>query len=144
MITTKKNMLDIVYIETLLYIVHVDDIELPLSAADEVSEEMYDGGDEQQTALSNKLIRRVSKRTTASFNERHHFQQDQTAKVPIYTRPSFSFSNPLRRLNSLLKANDKATQSPSTPKLNGKSSLNFLFLYKKTILCRFSIVLINS
>ena len=89
--------IDIVYIETLLYIVHVDDIDL---VADEVTEEMYDGGDEQQSALSNKLIRRVSKRTTASFNERHHCREDQTMKVPIYTRPSFGFSNPLRRLNS--------------------------------------------
>jgi len=56
---------------------------------------MYDGGDEQQSTSSNKVIRRVSKRTTASFNERH-----QTSKEPIYTRPSFAFSNPLRRLNS--------------------------------------------
>ncbi len=56
---------------------------------------MYDGGDEQQSISSNKLTRRVSKRTTASFNERH-----QTSKEPIYTRPSFTFSNPLRRLNS--------------------------------------------
>jgi len=56
---------------------------------------MYDAGDEQQLTESNKVIRRVSKRTTASFNERH-----QTSKVPIYTRPSFSFSNPLCGLNS--------------------------------------------
>ncbi|CAF0883461.1 unnamed protein product [Rotaria sordida] len=98
-----------VYIETLLYIVHVDDIDLPVSTTDEVTEEMYDGGDEQQSTSSNKIIRRVSKRTTASFNERH-----QTSKVPIYTRPSFTFSNPLRRLNSLLKT----TENSSTPKLN--------------------------
>jgi hypothetical protein len=56
---------------------------------------MYDAGDEQQLTAPNKVIRRVSKRTTASFNERH-----QTSKVPIYSRPSFSFSNPLRRLHS--------------------------------------------
>ncbi|CAF3482635.1 unnamed protein product [Rotaria sp. Silwood1] len=98
-----------IYIETLLYIVHVDDIDLPVSTTDEVTEEMYDGGDEQQSISSNKLLRRVSKRTIASFNERH-----QTPEVPIYTRPSFSFSNPLRRLNSLLKT----TENPSTPKLN--------------------------
>ncbi len=79
----------------MLYIVHVDDIDLPVSATDEVTEEMYDAGDEQQLTESNKVIRRISKRTTASFNERH-----QTSKVPIYSRPSFSFSNPLRRLHS--------------------------------------------
>ncbi|CAF4437684.1 unnamed protein product, partial [Adineta steineri] len=84
-----------VYIETLLYIVHVDDIDLPISTTDEITEEMYDGGDEQQLNASNKLIRRMSKRTTASFNERH-----QTSNAPLYARPSFSFSNPLRRLNS--------------------------------------------
>lgn len=85
----------IVYIETLLYIVHVDDVDLPVSATNEVTEEMYDGGDEQQSISSSKVIRRMSKRTTASFNERH-----QTSKGPIYARPSFAFSNPLRRLNS--------------------------------------------
>ena len=79
------------YIETLLYIVHVDDIDLP------VAEEMYDGGDEQQQQpnASNRLTRRMSKRTTASFNERH-----QISTAPIYARPSSTFSNPLRRLNS--------------------------------------------
>jgi hypothetical protein len=90
--------INIVYIETLLYIVHVDDIDLPVSATDEITEEMYDGGDEQQSTSSNKVIKRISKRTTASFNERH-----QTSKGPIYTRPSFAFSNPLRRLNSKKK-----------------------------------------
>jgi hypothetical protein len=59
-----------------LYIVNVDEIEL--------------GHDTQQ---SNKLIRRVSKRTTASFNERE-------GQMPISTPSSFSFSNPFRRLNS--------------------------------------------
>ena len=85
----------LVYIETLLYIVHVDDIDLPVGDTDEVAEEMYDGGDEQQSNSPNRLIRRMSKRTTASFNERH-----QISKAPIYARPSFTFSNPLRRLNS--------------------------------------------
>jgi hypothetical protein len=101
---------------------------------------MYDGGDEQQSISSNKLIRRVSKRTTASFNERH-----QTSKGPIYTRPSFAFSNPLRRLNSknkiycfiyfiflsslgLLRPTDKTTQNPSTPKINGTNLFKFSFL----------------
>jgi hypothetical protein len=56
---------------------------------------MYDGGDEQQAISPSKVIRRMAKRTTASFNERH-----QTSKGPIYARPSFTFSNPLRRLNS--------------------------------------------
>lgn len=65
-----------VYTQTLLYIVHVDEIEL--------------GNDIQQ---SNKIIRRVSKRTTASFNE-------QDGQIPISTPTSFSFSNPFRRLNS--------------------------------------------
>ncbi|UJR38465.1 hypothetical protein I4U23_031133 [Adineta vaga] len=102
-----------VYIETLLYIVHVDDIDLPISPTDEITEEMYDAGDEQQLSTLNQMNRRMSKRTTASFNERH-----QTSKEPIYSRPSFAFANPLRRLNSLLKSNDKEAQSPSTPKLN--------------------------
>lgn len=88
-------LINIVYIETLLYIVHVDDIDLPVSGNDDTTEEMYDGGDEQQSTSPNKVIRRISKRTTASFNERH-----QTSKAPIYARPSFTFSNPLRRLNS--------------------------------------------
>ena len=79
----------IVYTQTLLYIVHVDEIE---SATDQV----LDTNDKQQ---SNKIMRKVSKRTTASFNE----QQDQgvqTPKLPTSTPPSFSFSNPFRRLNS--------------------------------------------
>lgn len=79
-----------------MYIVHVDDIDLPVGDKDEVVEEMYDGGDEQQQSNSpNRVIRRMSKRTTASFNERH-----QISKAPIYARPSSTFSNPLRRLNS--------------------------------------------
>ncbi|CAF0804155.1 unnamed protein product [Adineta steineri] len=109
-----------VYIETLLYIVHVDDIDLPISTTDEITEEMYDGGDEQQLNASNKLIRRMSKRTTASFNERH-----QTSNAPLYARPSFSFSNPLRRLNSILKPTDKGIQSQSTPKQTAKRSSSF-------------------
>ena len=56
---------------------------------------MYDAGDEQQPIPSKQIVRRTSKRTTASFNERH-----QTSKGPVYARPSFAFSNPLRRLNS--------------------------------------------
>jgi hypothetical protein len=88
----------LVYIETLLYIVHVDDIDLPLST-DVTTEEMYDGGDEQASISSNKLVRHLSKRTTASFNERHQ-RTVPTAHVPIYARPSLGFSNPLRRLNS--------------------------------------------
>jgi hypothetical protein len=107
---------------------------LPAVANDKVTEDMYDGGDEQPSILS----RRVSKRTTASFNERH-----QTSKVPIYSRPSFSFSNPLRRLNSKKKylfflylyflyssGLLKTTQSPSTPKLNSKNSLKFSSMKK--------------
>ncbi|CAM4969471.1 unnamed protein product [Rotaria socialis] len=92
-----------IYIETLLYIVHVDDIDLPASITDDVRDEMYYGSGEQQSISLNKVIKRTAKRTTASFNERH-----QTSKASIYTRPSFSFSNPLRRLNSLLKAKENA------------------------------------
>jgi hypothetical protein len=72
-------LINIVYTQTLLYIVHVDEIELE-----------HDMNDKQQ---SNKVMRKVSKRTTASFNERE-------GQVPISTPPSFSFSNPFRRLNS--------------------------------------------
>ncbi|CAF1102330.1 unnamed protein product [Adineta ricciae] len=109
-----------VYTQTLLYIVHVDEIESTT----------VDG---QQ---SNKPIRKVSKRTTASFNEQQEQQQQRhfhTPKLPPSTPPSFSFSNPFRRLNNLLKAADKSTQSTSTPNLNvtplsssttKKSSLN--------------------
>lgn len=49
------------------------------------------------------MIRRLSKRTTASFNENHRRQDtsiNETLPEPIYSRPSFSFTNPLRRLNS--------------------------------------------
>lgn len=124
--------LNLVYIETLLYIVHVDDIDLPVSIENEINEEMYDGGDEQQSIPSTKVFRRLSKRTTASFNERHQFK-----KEAICPRSSFTFSNPLRRLNSktksfientcpvfvsnlgLLKSNEKITQIPSTPKRIG-------------------------
>ena len=87
----------IVYVETLLYIVHVDDIDLPISSTDGTTEEVYDVGNEQQLSTTNQMSRRLSKRTTASFNERH-----QTSKEPIYSRPSFAFANPLRRLNSKL------------------------------------------
>lgn len=80
-----------VYVETLLYIVHVDDIDVPIPMNEKIKEEMYDGGDEQQITPSNQIVRRFSKRTTASFNERHQL-----------TKPSFTFSNPLRRLNSKL------------------------------------------
>lgn len=69
--------IDLVYTQTLLYIVHVDDIET-------------ENHDKQQPS---KLVRRVSKRTTASFNE-------QQGNLPVSTPPSFSFSNPFRRLNS--------------------------------------------
>jgi len=69
-------LINIVYTQTLLYIVHVDEIEL--------------GQDIQQ---STKVMRRVSKRTTASFNERE-------GQLPTSTPSSFSFSNPFRRLNS--------------------------------------------
>ena len=65
--------MDLVYTQTLLYIVHVDEIDV---------------GNEKQH--SSKMIRRVSKRTTASFNEREG----------VSTPSSFSFSNPFRRLNS--------------------------------------------
>ena len=67
---------------------------------------MYDGDDEQQqqqqqqSVSPSKGIRRMSKRTAASFNERYHYRQDETPQVPIYTRPLFAFSNPLRCLNS--------------------------------------------
>jgi hypothetical protein len=108
---------------------------LPATTTDVVTEEMYDGGDEQLLASSTNVLSRVSKRTTASFNERH-----QTSKVPIYARPSFSFANPLRRLNSKNKycfsyfnflyssGLLKPAQSPSTPKLNGKNILKSSFL----------------
>ena len=65
------------YTQTLLYIVHVDEIET----------------DNDSKQLSSKIIRRISKRTTASFNERE-------GQMPVATPPSFSFSNPFRRLNS--------------------------------------------
>jgi len=87
-----------VYVETLLYIVHVDDIDVPIPMNEKINEEMYDGGDEQQISSSNQIVRRFSKRTTASFNERHQL-----------TKPSFTFSNPLRRLNSLLQTNVPST-----------------------------------
>ena len=62
---------------------------------------MYDGGDEQQEQQSVSLSKGIIfKRTTASFNERHHYRQDETPQVPIYTRPLSAFSNPLRCLNS--------------------------------------------
>lgn len=88
-------MFNIVYIETLLYIVHVDDIDLSLSMNDDIIEEISKVPEEQQLTSSNNARRCTSKRTTASFNERH-----QTSKQPLYRRPSVSFSNPLRRLNS--------------------------------------------
>jgi hypothetical protein len=74
----------------LLYIVHVDEIEL-------ATDQVHDTYDKQQ---SNKVMRRVSKRTTASFNEQQSYREVQTPKLPISTPPSFSFSNPFRRLNS--------------------------------------------
>lgn len=86
------NDRSLVYVETLLYIVHVDDIDLPFSA--DTNEETSNVTDEQESIVSRPLVRRLSKRTTASFNERH--------PTPIYARPSFSFTNPLRRLNSNL------------------------------------------
>jgi hypothetical protein len=67
----------------LLYIVNVDEIELG-------NDQVPDINDKQQ---SNKVTRKVSKRTTASFNERQEYRGMQTP-------PSFSFSNPFRRLNS--------------------------------------------
>ncbi len=79
LLTIDRFFIDIVYTQTLLYIVHVDEIEL--------------GNDVNEKQQSNKVIRRVSKRTTASFNERE-------GQMPISTPPSFSFSNPFRRLNS--------------------------------------------
>ncbi|UJR07696.1 hypothetical protein I4U23_011981 [Adineta vaga] len=107
-----------VYTQTLLYIVHVDDIESTMI-------------DKQQ---SNKVIRRISKRTTASFNEQQELPRNiHTPRLPPSTPPSFSFSNPFRRLNNLLKAADKSNQCTSTPNLNvtpigsskaKKSSLN--------------------
>jgi len=87
-----------VYVETLLYIVHVDDIDVPIPMKEKIKEEMYDGGDEQQISSSNQIVRRFSKRTTASFNERHQL-----------TKPSFTFSNPLRRLNSKLNFSSLCT-----------------------------------
>lgn len=71
--------MDLVYTQTLLYIVHVDEIESGTN-----------GNDKQQ---SSKLIRKISKRTTATFNDRE-------GQMPISTPASFSFSNPFRRLNS--------------------------------------------
>ncbi|CAF1415217.1 unnamed protein product [Rotaria sp. Silwood1] len=89
-----------VYTETLLYIVHVDEIKL-------TTDQEHDTNDKQQ---SSQLMRRISKRTTASFNEREQNREIQTS-----TPPSFSFSNPFRHL---LKASDKSILSPSTPNLN--------------------------
>ena len=63
--------MDLVYTQTLLYIVHVDEIELGT-----------EGNEKQQQ--SNKVSRKISKRTTASFNEREE-------PMPISTPPSFSF-----------------------------------------------------
>ncbi|CAF3686044.1 unnamed protein product [Rotaria sordida] len=97
-----------VYTETLLYIVHVDEIKL-------TADQEYDINDKQK---SSQVMRRISKRTTASFNERQQNQEIQTSNVPISTPPSFSFSNPFRRLNNLLKTTDKSILSPSTPNLN--------------------------
>ncbi|CAF1105616.1 unnamed protein product [Adineta steineri] len=90
-----------VYTQTLLYIVHVDEIELG-------NDQVYENND-------NQLMRRISKRTTASFNESQN--EIQTPRLPIATPPSISFSNPFRHL---LKTTDKSTQSPatSTPNLN--------------------------
>lgn len=82
--------IDIVYTETLLYIVHVDEIEVG-------TDQIHDTYDKQQ---SSTVIRRFSKRTTASFNEQQSYREVQTPKVPISTPPTFSFSNPFRRLNS--------------------------------------------
>lgn len=101
------NVLFLVYVETLLYIVHVDDIDIPLS--NDIQEETYDGGDEQGSISLHPLARRLSKRTTASFNERHQRTTNQPERIPIYTRPSFSFSNPLRRLNSLYRSIESKT-----------------------------------
>ena len=90
----------LVYIETLLYIVHVDNIDV--SVPDDPSEIVPTNDDGQLSISSNPLIRRMSKRTIASFNERHYQPQEnsQTSLEPIYARPSLNFSNPLRRLNS--------------------------------------------
>ncbi|CAM4775136.1 unnamed protein product [Rotaria magnacalcarata] len=98
-----------VYTETLLYIVHVDEVKLA------TDQKHHDTHDKQK---SNQLTREVSKRTTASFNERRQHREIQAPNVPPSTPPSFSFSNPFRRLNNLLKATDKSVLSPSTPNLN--------------------------
>ena len=82
--------IDLVYTETLLYIVHVDEIKL-------TTDQEHDTNDKQK---SSQVMRRISKRTTASFNERQQNREIQTSNIPISTPPSFSFSNPFRRLNS--------------------------------------------
>lgn len=88
--STSSDSNNNLYTQTLLYIVHVDEVE------------------SERTETNEKLTRKSSKRTTASFN----------GQMPVSTPPSFSFSNPFRRLNNLLKATDRSTQSPSTPNLN--------------------------
>ena len=77
----------LVYTETLLYIVHVDDIR---STSDQ----------EHDNQKLNQVTRRVSKRTTASFNERKKYREISKSNVSSSTPPSFNFSNPFRRLNS--------------------------------------------
>ncbi|CAF4263444.1 unnamed protein product [Rotaria sp. Silwood2] len=128
-----------VYTETLLYIVHVDEIKL-------TNDQEPDTNDKQK---SSQVTRRVSKRTTASFNERQQNQEIQTSNVLTSTPPSFSFSNPFRRLNSnriefifINRATDKSILSPSTPNLNGKTAIDkfhtsfyFTFTFTVTPLC---------
>ncbi|CAF1190069.1 unnamed protein product, partial [Didymodactylos carnosus] len=69
---------DDIYIETILYIVHVDDIE-----------------DENNNNNSNNddSTTQFSKRTTASFNERHLVSRRNSEAA------RYSFTNPLRKLN---------------------------------------------
>ena len=79
----------------LVCIVQVDDIGLFTISTDEQTEEICDHGDKQQSVLSKRTIRHLSKRTTARFNKYH-----RRPKASILARASFTFSKPLRHLNS--------------------------------------------
>lgn len=64
---------------------------------DEVKLDTDQGNHTHDKKNLNQVARNMSKRTTASFNER---QEIQAPIMPLSTPPSFSFSNPFRRLNS--------------------------------------------
>ena len=73
--------------ETLMYIVQVDETDLPTPHRDDRHDLSQNG--EQR-----------SKRTTTSFAQRDLYQEDPTLKTALGRRLSISFSNPFRRLNS--------------------------------------------